>query len=396
MPSTLAAASRSRTRRTLSITRWSALALAAGLALPAQAQFRPPAAVLFDRLCAETMRPNEEDRLYGLISLTVRTTIKYQGGVFSPDLIDDAVQDGLGAMINACPQIAKTADAERLGMVVGLIRDATVRRMQDKDADYNDEQTAKASAADLSQELSSPEIDAWLDALPARQRALALSLYASDATHDQIAAAVGLPPAGLAAAQQGVKGDLLNFYRADWSAAPPPPIPADPAIEYSEAGRQFAALLVPAALVPAALAPGTAPAAAAARTTVRISGISRDIYAGWSLLATVTGLPADRSIALDAPVLLDPDKPDHRRMIAVALDEMSDPHDATRRFLVKAYAIDGDKEGAGLDDGFHLAAGRLDNTAAIQTLHNRALASIEVSRCLSFDYGTEIDPGNCR
>ena len=34
----------------------------------------------------------------------------------------------------------------------------------------------------------SPEIDAWLDALPARQRALALSLYASDATHDKIAA----------------------------------------------------------------------------------------------------------------------------------------------------------------------------------------------------------------
>ena len=39
------------------------------------------------------LRPNEEDRLFGLISVTVRATIKYEGGV-SPDLIDDAVQTG--------------------------------------------------------------------------------------------------------------------------------------------------------------------------------------------------------------------------------------------------------------------------------------------------------------
>ena len=146
------------------------------------------------------MRPNEEDRLYGLISLTARTTIKYQGGVFSPDLIDDAAQDGLGAMIDACPQIAKMPDAERLGMVVALIRDATLRRMQDANTGYGEAQTAKATAADLSEELSAPEIDAWLDALPARQRALALSLYASDATHDEITDAVGLPPDGLTGA----------------------------------------------------------------------------------------------------------------------------------------------------------------------------------------------------
>jgi hypothetical protein len=142
-----------------------------------QAAERPAAAMLLDRLCSQTMRANEEDRLYGLIGLTVRTQIKYQSGVCSPDFIDDAAQDGLGAMIEACAKIAATPDNRRLGMVVQLISDATTARMQDPKSDYSDAETEKATAADLSKELSLQEIGAWLDALPARQCALALFLY---------------------------------------------------------------------------------------------------------------------------------------------------------------------------------------------------------------------------
>lgn len=367
--------------------RWiSAVLIAGGCVVPAaRAEGRPAAAVLLDRLCAQTMRHNEEDRLYGLISLTVRTTIRYEGGVFSPDLIDDAVQDGLGALLGACPQLAKTADPERLGLAVALIRDATIRRMQDPHADYNAAQTEKATAADLSEELSAPEIDAWLDALPPRQRALAVSLYASAATPREIAAALGLPAGGVDAALRGVKTDLLQYYRADWNAAPPPPVPSDPPLEYREAAQPLAALLAP--------QPTSAAGNPAAK--MRITGISPDIYAGWSLLATVTGLPPGRGLQLNGPILLEPDRPGHRRMIAVALDEISDPHDATRRFLLKAYALDDAKEGSGLNDGFHLGAAKIDNPAALQTLHNRLLAAIEIARCLAYDYGTDIDPGLC-
>ena len=83
-------------------------------------------------------------------------------------------------------------------------------------------------------------------------------------------------------------------------------------------------------------------------------------------------------------------------MIIVAHDEISDPHDASRRFLLKAYAIDADKEGAGLHDGFHLGAATLDNPEARLTLRNPNLAAIEIARCLWHDYGTGVDPGFCR
>jgi DNA-directed RNA polymerase specialized sigma24 family protein len=171
--------------------------VAAGLlgAAPAAAQQRPDAAIVLERLCAETLRPNEEDRLFGLISLTVRATIKYHGGIFSPDLIDDAVQDSLYAITGACRQLAATDDPHRLGRAVELARDATLKRMQDAKAGYNVRQTEKATAADLSQELSAPEIDAWLDALPARQRVLALLLYAAGQTPQEMADAAGLPVA---------------------------------------------------------------------------------------------------------------------------------------------------------------------------------------------------------
>ncbi len=358
-----------------------ALALAGGLLTAAQADERPPAAILLDRLCADTLRPNEEDRLFGLISITVRATIKYEGGVFSPDLIDDSVQDALLDMIEACPEFAATEDAYRLGRAVDLIHDATTKRLQDAKAGYSDKQTEKATAADLSEELSAHEIDAWLDALPARQRALALLLYASGLTHQQMADAVGLPPSALAAAFGGVKDDLLKFFREESVGPPPPPIPPAPAIEYREAGQSLAGLLKP------------DPAGSA---TVRITGISRHVYAGWSLFATVTGLPPDRSLDVDQPILIVPDAPGKRRMIVVARDEIGDPHDDTRRFLLKAFAIDADKEGAGLHDGFHLGAAAIDNPQALLTLRNTNLAAIETARCLWYDYGNAGNPGQCR
>jgi hypothetical protein len=376
------------------------LAVGGGLMAAADAaERRPEAAELLDRLCSETLRANEEDRLYGLISLTVRSTIKYQDAVFSPDLIDDAVQDGLGALIDACPKLAATDDAHRLGLAIGLIRDATTSRIRDVAAGYSEKETQAASAADLSQELSAPEIDAWLDALPARQRALALFLYASDVKRDEIADAVGLPGAGLAIASRGVKADLLKFFRHQWESAPPPPIPGGPALEYREAGQALAALLAPGEApreAPGEATGGAALTPAAAAPTVRITGISSEIYAGWSLLARVTGLPADRSLELAAPILLEPDKPGRRRMIAVALDEISDPHDATRRFLVKAFAIDADKDGSGLRDGFRLSTAAIDNSRALETIRNRTLATIEIARCLWHDYGAAPDPGLCR
>lgn len=358
-----------------------ALTLAGGWLAAAQAEQRPEAALLLDRLCAQALRPNEEDRLFGLISITVRATIKYEEGVFSPDLIDDSVQDALGALIEACPQIAATDDAHRLGRAVELARDATIQRLQDGEARYSDGQTQRATAADLSEELSLPEIDAWLDGLPPRQRALALFLYASDVRREEIAAAVGLPPAALAAAFRGVKDDLLKFFRQESDSAPAPAIPPPPAIEFREAGQTLAGLLAP------------APERSAA---ARITGISRDIYAGWSLLAAVSGVLPERSVELDEPILIAPDLPGKRRMIVVALDEISDPHDDPRRFLLKAYAIDADKEGAGLHDDFHLAAAAVDNPQARQTLRNPSLASIETARCLWRDYGTAGDPGLCR
>ena len=393
MPSVFGAAVRKSRRFGLLVkASFCGLATILGPVAAPEAAERPPAALLLDRLCSATMRANEEDRLYGLISLTVRTQIKYQSGVFSPDLVDDAVQDGLGAMIEACPKIAATPDSQRLGMVVQLISDATTARMQDPTHDYSDAETEKATAADLSEELSLQEIDAWLDALPVRQRALALFLYSSEVKPAEIATAVGLPPGGLDGQMTGVKTDLLHFYRADWSVTPPPiPPPASgaAAIEYHIAGQDLGALLKSPAMLEAK--PDTKSEAGA-----RITGISSNIFAGWSLLASVTGLPADRSLDVKAPILLEPDAPGHRRTIAVAAEEITDPHAAVRRFLLKAYAIDGDKEGSGLRDTFHIATTPMALSPAVeQTLNNRTLAGVEIARCLWHDFNTAEDPGYC-
>jgi hypothetical protein len=399
----------------------------------------PPAAVLLDHLCAGTMRHNEEDRLFGMISLTVRTTLKYENAVFSPDLIDDAMQDSVVAMMQSCPKIKATEPAGRLGMVVTMIRDVTLKRLQDKDAKYSNRETAKATAADLSEELSAPEIDAWLNALAPRRRAVALFLYASHPKPEEIAGAIGESPAALSAQFREVKSDLLKFFRADWSSAPPPPIPAGPAMEYSVASPPLAALLAAPPPEPAkpaepqaenapvkpdeppvgeksekdtkvvkakktkdanppesAAKPDPKPSVPPGRPTVRITGIAPDIFAGWSLLATVTGLAPERSLDIKEPLLVLPNDPERRRMIVTAAEEISDPHDETRHFLLKAYAIDGDKDGSGLHDAFHLGAATVDNAQARETLSNRRLAAIEVARCLWHDYGTGKDPGLCR
>jgi DNA-directed RNA polymerase specialized sigma24 family protein len=352
-----------------------------GLVASARADAPSADAALLGGLCADTLRPNEEDRLYGLISITVRATIKYRGGVFSPDLIDDSVQDALGALLDACPKIVAAAEAQRLGMAVGVISDATVNRMADPKSGYSDRQTERASAADLSEELSSQEIDAWLDALPARERALALLLYASNVTREEMADAVGLSLPALAVAFRGAKIDLLKFFREEWIDAPPPPTQPSPGMEYREAGVPLADLIRPDS--------GRA-------FTAHITGISGDIFAGWSLLATLPGLPADRNLDLAQPILVEPDRPGRKRMIVVGADEIGSPHELPRRFLLKAFAIDGDREGAGLHDTFRFSAAALDNPQAQQTLRNPSLTSIEIARCLWFDYRTGVDPGLCR
>jgi len=96
------------------------------------------------------------------------------------------------------------------------------------------------------------------------------------------------------------------------------------------------------------------------------------------------------------PFLLQPDAATVKRMLVVDIAEIGNPDAETRRFLLKAYAIDADKEGAGWRDGFRLGAATIDNAEAKKTLANSALSSIEIARCLWRDYGTGQDPGLCR
>ena len=81
-------------------------------------------------------------------------------------------------------------------------------------------------------------------------------------------------------------------------------------------------------------------------------------------------------------------------MIAVAADEITRPGDRFRRFLVKAFAIDADHDGSGYRDTFHFGP-VVDNPAALRTLQNGNLSTIETARCLWHDYGGR-DPGLCR
>ena len=357
----------------------------------AAAQERPLNAVLLDKLCARTLRANEEDRFLGTISIAVRTTIKYEGGVFSPDLIDDAVQEATEAIAAACPKIAATDDPRRLGMIVDIAGDVTRRLLREPGQKYEAGQLDSATAADLSEELSSNEIDAWLDSLPPRQRAVALFLYASDVGEAEIAAAVGVPRSVLAQASAATKANLMTFFRQE----PPPPPPdrsAGPSMAY-----RIVAAAGPAAGEPGRAAPETAPEGRpepGEPAAMRIVGISADLYSGWSMMAFATGLPPGRGFDIKEPVVLEPDTPGRKRMIAVAAQEVSDPGDRYRRFLVKAYAIDPDAEGSGYRETFHL--GRpVDNPEVLRTLRNTGLSAIETARCLWRDYGAA-DPGLCR
>jgi DNA-directed RNA polymerase specialized sigma24 family protein len=379
--------------------------------------------VLIEKLCANRLLPNEEDRLMGTISLMVRSTIKYQGGVFSPDLIDDAVQEASAAIQAACPNILATDDPHRLGLVIDIARETTTRLLGDKSRGYSPQQLEKATAADLSEELSTPEIDAWLDGLPPQQRAVALFLYASDVRQADVAAAVGLPASSVSRAIDTTKVNLLQFFRDDAGSAMPTATgsgsgkSSSAAMEIT-ASQGFAPASTPSMSLSTGAdsapggprpAPGQIPTvpganvapmapnliAGAPAAQLRVTGISSDFYAGWSLLATATGLPPEQTLEIREPFLLEPDMPRQKRMIVTKAAEISDPGDNPRRFLLRAFAIDAEREGAGLRNGFHLGAARIDNVAARATLRNGSLSSIEMARCLWHDYGAP-DPGLCR
>jgi len=252
----------------------------------------------------------------------------------------------------------------------------------------------KMTAADLSEELSSQEIDQWLNALPPRQRAMALFLYASDLTPRDIAAAVGEPAGSLTRQFAATKADLLKFFRDEYDALPGSANDG-PSMQYREAGQPLAAVMQEGPQTPsppatsASMSDGLGP-------VLRVTGISEDLYAGWSLLATVTHLPRGQRLDVAEPFLLEPDAPGIKRMLVIGLAEIGDPYAETRRFLLKAYAIDGEKDAAGLRDGFHIGAATIGNEEAKLTLANKELSSIEISRCLWHDYGTGDDPGLCR
>lgn len=388
-----------------------ALASGAGIG-KAEAQIGPQTVELIDRLCAQTLRTNEEDRLYGVISLTVRATIRYRGGLFQPDVIDDAVQDSLDGMIEDCAELTEADPAKRLEMAAEIISDATTKVLDDlKTAQANDDtdnpylknSLEKATAADLSEELSSQEIDQWLDSLPPRQRALSLFLYASDITPKEIADALGEPPGALTRQQSASKTDLMRIFREDWQE-PAASARTGPQMAYSEGGAGLAALMEAGTPPAPATTPTTdpPPAAAAAKPAVdgglgslKVTGISEDLYAGWSLLAIARNLPRGQRVTIAEPFLLEPDGADIKRMLVTDIAEIGDPNAETRRFLLKAYAIDAEKEAAGLHDSFHVGA-PLDNAEARRTLANPELSSIEIARCLWHDFGTGEDPGLCR
>jgi hypothetical protein len=186
---------------------------------------------------------------------------------------------------------------------------------------------------------------------------------------------------------------------------PPPPtnappgatVIAGPLVDSASAARTkrgaAAAAGAPASDPPAATSPANT--AGDFLPSLQVTGISEDLYAGWSLLATAHNLPRGQRVSIPGPFILEPDAAGIKRMLVVNIAEIGDPKAATRRFLLKAYAIDGDKDAAGLHDTFHVGAA-LGNEEAKKTLANASLSSIEVARCLWHDFGTAEDPGLCR
>lgn len=391
----------------------------------ARAQIGPQSVDLIDRLCAQTLRTNEEDRLYGMISLAVRATISYRGGEFQRNVIDDAVQNALDTLMADCPKLTAADPSKRVDMAVDTISAATTKVLADgagarksaaKDMGnpHAKKQAGKVTAADLSQELSSQEIDQWVNSMPPRERALSLFLYASNVTQKEIAEEVGEKPGAIGRQLATGKADLLHIYDENWQEPLSGP-KANPAMKYTEAGEGFEALMTatekpatPAAPTPPPAADTTVDAAGAAPVrapgnntpdngigALKVTGISDLLYSGWSLIATARGLPRGQRIAVTQPFLIEPDSSAIKRMLVTDIAEISDPDADTRRFLLKAYAVDADKEAAGLHDSFHVGP-PLDNAEAKKTLANPDLTSIEVTRCLQHDFGGAPDPGLCR
>ncbi|HEX5320839.1 MAG TPA: hypothetical protein VFW46_16895 [Stellaceae bacterium] len=362
------------------------------------------AATLMERLCSDSLRHNEEDRLYGLISFNVRATLSYERAKFTADQIDDAVQDALDGLIKDCKRIVAADRSRRLGMVIEAIQAMTLQRMGERRrpaprlvSESPDERKllrrankplGKPTAADLSQELTAAEIDAWLDGLPPLQRALALFQYASDVTPREVAGALGIEPLAFKRDTAASRNSLMSYFREQEDGIVNNPPAATPPIEYREAGTTFAKLLETAAT------PNQS--GAAVGPSLRISGISTDLYAGWSLLAIATGLPPDKGLDIVGPVVLATDGDNSKRMIAVAAAEITRPDEPIRRYLIKAYTVDGDEGGAGFHTTLHLVPGGVDNPEALKTLHTPGLANIEIARCLWHDYGRGPDPGLCR
>jgi DNA-directed RNA polymerase specialized sigma24 family protein len=344
-------------------------------------------------------------------------------------VVDDAVQNSLDALLHECTALKAAAPAKRLDLAVNVISDSTTKvlaraaeakRTRDKDSAYLRKPGGKVTAADLSEELSSQEIDQWLESMPPRERALSLFLYASNVTPRDIAEAVGEKPAGLSRRLDAGRANLMRIFDENWQEPAPASTRSGPAMQFSESGGGFAALMKttapPEAAPSAAPAPagssptGNAPAADAAPAireaatppsagsglgALKVTGISDVIYSGWSLLATARDLPRGQRVSVTQPFLLEPDSPRVKRMLVTDIAEIGDPSADTRRFLLKAYAIDADRDAAGVRDGFHLGA-PLTNDEARKTLANPTLSSIEVARCLWHDFGTGPEPGLCR
>jgi hypothetical protein len=91
-----------------------------------------------------------------------------------------------------------------------LETDAAARKGGDKESRSPRRPAVKVTAADLSQELSSQEIDQWLDPPPPRERALSLFLYASNVTPKEITEAAGEEPGAIAHQLSASRADLLQ------------------------------------------------------------------------------------------------------------------------------------------------------------------------------------------
>ncbi len=307
----------------------------------ARQRHRPRRPAFAHKSCATT---EEDSALYGLISLTSSALppLASDAAKFRADQLDDYVQDALDKVSKDCPRIVTLNPARRLsGAVIADIRNAALRRLEESKhpvqsaaaspldrieaAELKEERKlqrrasgplGKATAADLSQELTSWEIDAWLDGLPPLQRTMALFEYASDVTPKDVAEALGVTEPTLKRDALGARARLLSYIHEDDDNALAPS--SRKPMEYRIAGMPIGGLMQP------------LPAPGVPRPSLRITGISTDLYAGWSLLATVVGLPSDKGLDLAGPMMVATDGTGERRMIVTAVASSKSPNPTTR------------------------------------------------------------------